>query len=59
MQWLGKSKYSMFLISLKFQSLYNLINVFTKKNYNENPCLNGFNNFIKFDGCNKMTVWHS
>jgi len=46
----------MFLISLKFQSLYNLINVFTKKNYNENPCLNGFNNFIKFDGCNKMTV---
>lgn len=29
-----------------------------KKNL-KNPCLNVFNNFIKFDGCNIMKVRHS
>jgi hypothetical protein len=40
MKWLGRSKYSMLLISLKFQSLYNLVNVPTKKILTENPSLN-------------------
>jgi hypothetical protein len=45
----------MLLISLKIQSLYNLVNVLAKKN-TKNPCLNVFNSFLKFNGCHKMKV---
>jgi hypothetical protein len=34
MQWLGTSKYTILLTLLKFQNLWNLINVLIKKNEN-------------------------
>jgi hypothetical protein len=42
-------------MSLKFEALYNLGNVLTRK-YIENLYLNVFNLFLKFDGFNKMKV---
>jgi hypothetical protein len=55
MQWLGISKYTIFLILLKFQNLWNLINVFIKNNC-ENIYLSVFYEFLKFDG---YKVWCS
>jgi hypothetical protein len=42
-------------MSLKFEALYNLINVLTRKSI-ENLNLNVFNIFLKFDGFNKMKL---
>jgi hypothetical protein len=44
MQWLGTTKYTIFLILLSFQNLWHLTNVFTQKNY-ENVHLNVFYDF--------------
>jgi hypothetical protein len=54
MQWLGTSKYTIFLILLKFQNLWNLINVFIRKN--KNIYLNVSYDFSKFDGSKKAKV---
>ncbi len=50
--WLETSKYTIFLILLKFQNLWNFINVFILKNY-ENIYLNVSYDFSKFDGLKK------
>jgi hypothetical protein len=49
-----KIKIQIFLILLKFQNLWNIINVF-KKNY-ENVHLNVSYDFSKFDGSKKIKV---
>jgi hypothetical protein len=56
MQWLGTSKYTILLILLKFQNLWNLINVLIK-NF-KNIYLNGYSDFSKVDGSKKIKVWH-
>ncbi len=56
MQWLGTSRYTIFLILLKLQNLWNLINVCIKKF--KNIYLNGSFDFSKFDGSKKIKVWH-
>jgi hypothetical protein len=58
MQWLGTSKYKIFLILLKFQNLWNLINLFQKTNY-ENVHLSVSYDFSKFDVSRKIKVWRS
>ncbi len=58
MQWLGTSKYTTFLILLRFQNLCSLINVFKNK-INENVHLNVSYDFSKFDGFKKIKVWCS
>jgi hypothetical protein len=55
MQWLGTSKYKIFLILLKFQNLWNLINLFQKTNY-ENVHLSVSYDFSKFDVSRKIKV---
>jgi len=55
MQWLWTSKYTIFVILLKFQNLWNLINVFNF--FYENVDLNVFYDFSKFDGFKKIKVW--
>jgi len=49
-----KIKIQIFFILLKFQNLWNIINVF-KKNY-ENVHLNVSYDFSKFDGSKKIKV---
>jgi hypothetical protein len=58
MQWLGTSKYIIFLILLGFQDLWKLINIFIIKIY-ENVHLSVSNDFSKFDGSRKIKVWRS
>jgi hypothetical protein len=58
MKWLGTSKYIIFLTLLKFQNIWNLINVF-QNCFNENVHLNVSYDFSKFDGSKKIKVWHS
>jgi hypothetical protein len=53
MQWLRTSKYTIFLILLKFQNLWNLINVLIQFFY-ETIYLNVINDFKKFNGFNKI-----
>jgi len=48
MQWSETSKYIIFLILLKFQNLWNLINVIIKKNMKK-KYLNVSYDFSKFD----------
>jgi hypothetical protein len=57
MQWLGALKYTIFLKLLRFQNIWNLINVF--KNNNENVHLNVSYDFSKFEKPRKIKVWHS
>ncbi len=57
MQWLETSKYTIFLILLKFQNLWNSINVLIKKK--ENIYWNVSYDFSKFDGFKKIKVWCS
>jgi hypothetical protein len=49
MQWLGTLGHTIFLILLRFQNLWNLINVFIKKFY-ENVYINVSYDFSKFNG---------
>jgi hypothetical protein len=51
MQWLRTSKYTIFLILLGFQNLWNLINIFTKNN--ENVHLSVSYDFSKLMGLGK------
>ncbi len=57
MQLLKTSKYTIFLILLRFQNLWHLINGFIKNN--ENVYLSVSYDFSKFDGPKKIKVWHS
>ncbi len=57
MQWLGMSKYTILLILLRFQNLWNLIHIF-QKNY-ENVLLIVSYDLSKFDGSRKIKVWDS
>jgi hypothetical protein len=52
MQWLRTSKYTIFLILLKFQNLWNLINFYLF--INENIYLIVSYDFLKFDGSSKF-----
>jgi hypothetical protein len=54
MQWLGTSKYTIFLILLKFQDLWNLIKYSCKTTY-ENVYFNVSYDFSKFDGSKKKS----
>jgi len=58
MQWLRTSKYTIFFILLKFQSLFKLINLFQIYIY-ENIHLNVSYDFSKFNGSKKIKVWRS
>jgi hypothetical protein len=58
MKWLGTSKYIIFLILLKIQNLWNLINPLIITNY-ENIYLTVSYDFLKFCGSNKIKVWYS
>ncbi len=49
MKCLGTSKFKIFWIWLKFQSVYNLIK-YLPKNFNESPFLNVSYKFLKFNG---------
>jgi hypothetical protein len=57
-KWLRTSKFKIFFISLKFQSLYNLANVFTNF-LNEDIFSIVSYVFLKLNGSSKMKVWCS